>query len=864
MVRKQPKPWSRKGDGFYPPAARVVRSTNRYAPTTLDEIRSVIRDAETAAKEVRASGSHWAFSDAAVVADDHFIVESNDPDGRPGFSGQLLDVVAMEEYGCLSHDAQEWLRQQPGVIFDPLTAPPPIGTPWPIYLVHVRAGTRIYELYDILDRGDEQVEHSLAWELPQYAGPWAMETLGGAGGQTIAGAFSTGTHGGDVHLQPIADAVQAMHFLGPEGREWWLERDLAPGIPLVDDDRLKRKYPNAVIRRDSDMFNAALVSVGRFGVLYSVVLRAVRQYALNQQSFDTTWGSIKGWATNPADPIFTTNRFISILVNPQSKIADHKEHDAWVTKRGAVRLVDAGANPKGRAERRGSNLGNSDALGASCFLTLICRVASAQALHDCLDPIISDLEDVRDAALKAAAAFEVAATAALFVPFPNPPLAQFLHAKALTAATVAAVAEIPIAELQAFFYVIGTGTLGGFLADVLDWCVRHDHVEILRRISSWILGSQKPDNVVAISYAVLDAHNYLDTACEAQGDSIELFFDASKPDLLDFMDRVFTRVDQLQTGNLPGVGPQAFVGYICIRYMCDTNALLGMQEWYYTCSVEIACSGYNDQIFEAFEADALACGGKVHWGQRNHLTMAQVEHTYASIDKWRKVLSEFTDNGRLAGFSTAFSRSHGLEIVQPRIGVFVMHPLYGAIGGSALAQWDAPNNPPECQVYLQVGGGLRQLQTSLQGSNSVIREAGPVKVSLSIDRELNNRRTGRAVQSVDVVGFGPSYPGWRFDTFANCESVGSDLMWTATPIDPSEWSPELEVHGIAVRIRGGETWRLKIPGLPLVTFDQAEQAHTFSPPLPIAGPWKFIYSDPTYATCATGTSPTLSVDFTFV
>ena len=52
----------------------------------------------------------------------------------------------------------------------------------------------------------------------------AMPTLGGANGQTLAGAFSTGTHGSDVDLPPIADGVRAIHMVGPGGQEWWLER----------------------------------------------------------------------------------------------------------------------------------------------------------------------------------------------------------------------------------------------------------------------------------------------------------------------------------------------------------------------------------------------------------------------------------------------------------------------------------------------------------------------------------------------------------------------------------------------------------------------------------------------------------------
>src|SRR5207247_157927 len=106
------------------------------------------------------------------------------------------------------------------------------------YLFHVEAGMRLYQLYCLLDAGDDTIADSIATTLPQYKGPWAMETLGGAGGQTIVGAISTGTHGGDVHLPPIGDSVQAIHLVGTEGRQYWIERELIPDVWLVDDDKL--------------------------------------------------------------------------------------------------------------------------------------------------------------------------------------------------------------------------------------------------------------------------------------------------------------------------------------------------------------------------------------------------------------------------------------------------------------------------------------------------------------------------------------------------------------------------------------------------------------------------------------------------
>ena len=42
----------------------------------------------------------------------------------------------------------------------------------------------------------------------------------------------------------------------------------------------------------------------------------------------------------------------------------------------------------------------------------------------------------------------------------------------------------------------------------------------------------------AISYAVMDGHDYLDKSCNVNVDSVEVFFDATDSNLIAFVDRV--------------------------------------------------------------------------------------------------------------------------------------------------------------------------------------------------------------------------------------------------------------------------------------------------------------------------------------
>jgi hypothetical protein len=220
-------PWSRKHD--VPGTAKVPAPKCHYYPATLDDLIQLIWDAEILPgtkdwPEVRSSGSHWSLDDAAVTQD--FIVETNEPHNKQQYPrldqpAPVFDVIP----SCMSQEALAWFNDQNMPAFEPASIQVQgslTPTPQPFYLYHVLSGTRIYDLYSFIDLGDDNnlasLAHAIAskFENQNYFGPWAMDTLGGAEGQTIVGVFSTGTHGGDVGLPPIADFVQAIHLVAPD------------------------------------------------------------------------------------------------------------------------------------------------------------------------------------------------------------------------------------------------------------------------------------------------------------------------------------------------------------------------------------------------------------------------------------------------------------------------------------------------------------------------------------------------------------------------------------------------------------------------------------------------------------------------
>jgi hypothetical protein len=57
----------------------------------------------------------------------------------------------------------------------------------------------------------------------------ALPVLRDANGQSVAGVFTTSTHGRDWDQPPLVDCVRTIHLLTHGGRELWIERASEPG-----------------------------------------------------------------------------------------------------------------------------------------------------------------------------------------------------------------------------------------------------------------------------------------------------------------------------------------------------------------------------------------------------------------------------------------------------------------------------------------------------------------------------------------------------------------------------------------------------------------------------------------------------------
>ena len=127
----------------------------------------------------------------------------------------------------------------------------------------------------------------------------AIQAAGIGNGQTIAGSVSGNTHGSQLTFGAMPDWVAGLHIATGSGQTLWIERKSKP----VVNDAFVAKL-GAKLIRDDDIFHAAVVSFGTFGIIAAV---AVETAPIYQREFgdiaDPSYADLKktltGFATTP-------------------------------------------------------------------------------------------------------------------------------------------------------------------------------------------------------------------------------------------------------------------------------------------------------------------------------------------------------------------------------------------------------------------------------------------------------------------------------------------------------------------------------------------------------------------------------------
>jgi hypothetical protein len=192
--------------------------------TGLSNLVWAVKQAESAGKRVRPVGAAWSMSPVAATTD------------------YLVNTVYLNQ------------------VFAPFAASDVQSGVDPSRLVHAQGGARVADVHTALRQRGQ-----------------SLRTTGGSDGQTIAGALSTGSHGSAPTYSGLGDEVRALHLVSEGGQTWWLERASQPILA----DSVPASL-GATVRRDDALFNAAIVGLGAFGLIHSVVLETTPLFYLRR------------------------------------------------------------------------------------------------------------------------------------------------------------------------------------------------------------------------------------------------------------------------------------------------------------------------------------------------------------------------------------------------------------------------------------------------------------------------------------------------------------------------------------------------------------------------------------------------------
>jgi hypothetical protein len=212
------------------PAIASLPPFEQYALCTRN-IMWVIRDAIEKRLNVRAMGSGWSLSKVAVC-DDCLI----------NTKGLRLKFKLKEEN------------------FDPTF----LKTNRAEDFRFVQCGNSVISINEYLEKKSDPAK--------------CLRVSGGSNGQTIAGAFSTGTHGASLYVGALSEMVVGLHIVTGPDRHVYLERSSRK----VTSAAFHKKIGAEVILDDA-LFNAALVSFGSFGVIHGVMIEVEDKFLLKQR-----------------------------------------------------------------------------------------------------------------------------------------------------------------------------------------------------------------------------------------------------------------------------------------------------------------------------------------------------------------------------------------------------------------------------------------------------------------------------------------------------------------------------------------------------------------------------------------------------
>ena len=598
-------------------------------PTSLSELVEAVVGAEAAGAKVATMGSGWSYSDCVMPSRDTVHLVDTSKLNKP-----LTHLLPGVLRGAIT---PVFPASQQAILTAAVGPPPPIAS----CLIHVEAGITVHELNRMLDQ--------------DLTPPLAMPTLGGSNGQSIAGAFSTGTHGANPNLPPIADFVRALHLVGPGGQQWWIEPASRPITARTAMEARKARGdidPCIKLVYDDDLFFSCLVSMGCAGVIYAVVVEAVQAHRLITNSLPPLpWPDVRQMAqaqvvAPPAGPPW----FAEIIVSGSRA--------SWFTTRAPTGLppsLDPCATP--------------DTTLRDAILGMLFGPAAAGAG---LGGILGLGAGALGALLGAVPAYVIRRSAELHLPWNWGQFREIENEIELVQRLFASAQDIPRlisgaderAQADAVVRLFNVlWQLGLYVVD------GRTIVEQAQNLFT-TLGQRPPGSTILKSYTAMTAqcdallgtwkpedHSEFQRLIESR----EYGLPASRT--LAFVDDLLAAADQVRATN------DALILSLNIRFTGAGGALLGMQQAARTGHVEaftVRGLAGNPAMHEKIDRIASNYGAWPHWGMFHELRPAAYPGLYPGLARWRAAMDRIAresvqgTTGRPNTFRHDFALTRGL------------------------------------------------------------------------------------------------------------------------------------------------------------------------------------------------------------
>ncbi len=673
-----------------------------YKPTDLRDIVWVMQNAEVGGNRVKVAGSGWSIEDIAVSSD--HVISTYD---TPNLNNRLTYLI---DTGTASDSivAQRRIAHIEGIE----------------KLVHVEAFIKIFDLNNMLqDLG------------------LAMITLGGAQGQQLAGAISTSTHGSDVDFPALPGLVQAVHLVTTGGQELWIE---PASNPLTDNDELLRSILPCneiqIIREDS-LFNAVTVGLGRFGVIYSIVLKVRPAYRLAEWTEYLPWAEVSsrlqiGAGASGRD-VF--NNLSDLLASPPAELGISSSMDDF-------RYLDLTFNPRRRSgcwlRRR--------------WLTEILDDLNLEGPDNFLcEPHVGNLVL---ALASTHLTFLAAGYAASIIFAWKAPQVTF-HATELAARSLdphMTGGEALAASVNAIW--------DSQLYNELHWLIEELNQIVLNETFKKSIESGKRGanwNVTSgLTESAFDRNCY-------NGTSIEIIFGFHNTSFIDFIDFILQQSDRFLS-----------VGYMSVRFSRKTASLLSMHNVNHDIAVSIEITSLqklrdNEDWMLLIESKALEMGGRPHWGQRNNLKMSDVQNLYGeNFSQWREQL--YNVSGLSTTCSNNYTMQRGLEPIAISRQVTSVKRESGRVTHlcNEGQRW-SPKPVAEAIGEIQSRMAIYHVENPITGENTILL-VRQYLATVADDRTDNNLR------SLPATNYSPSLP---------TPILGGDLKVTSIVIGGRGFTP---------------------------------------------------------------------------